>query len=397
MRHLPVGRRIPAASRGPKSPRHTPRHDHTRHLPVGRLALHRDGDNSRCPRIVGIGIRKGVPPMHSVRMPTQPRALPDTIGAQFTAADALAAGVSRRRLRARDLVAPFHGVRRTASSIADQAEEDAADTEPYPLARRERRRVLNDARAYQLIQPQGSFICGRSAAVLYGAPVANTGALEVGTVAPRRAPRGKNVRGRKIAQHLIGTRVHEGLLLSDPASTWAMLCRDLTERELVQVGDWMVRSPRDRFGTPHPEQQLATLEQLRQAAAAGSRPPGTKRLRIAAESVRVGSSSVLETDFRLDAAAAGLPEPSLDVEIRIEGRLLGISEIVYKPYRLVVETEGDHHRTDRKQWHRDIAKYRAYEAAGMQVLRLTSFDLRGDRPDGIRLVAEALRRRGWTG
>lgn len=330
-------------------------------------------------------------------MPTQPRLLPVSLGDEFTARDALEAGVTRRRLRARDLISPFHGVRRTAALLAERQEEDAADTDPYAAARNERRRVLNDARAYRLVQPEDSFVCGRSAAVIYAAPVSNPGNLEVGTIAPRRAPRGKNVSGRKIAQHLVRTRMHDGVLLSDPASTWAMLCRDLTERELVHVGDWMVRIPRDQFGVLQPEQQLATIEDLRAAAHAGSRPPGTSRLRAAFESVRVGSASVLETDYRLDAAAAGLPEPSLDEEIRVDGHLLGISEIAYRRYRLVVETEGDHHRTDRKQWHRDIAKYRAYEAAGIQVIRLTSFDLRGERPAGIRLVAEALRRRGWAG
>lgn len=330
-------------------------------------------------------------------MPSHPRPLPATLGDVFTAADALTAGITRRRLRARDLSSPFHGVRRTGVFVAEQKKLDVADTEPYASARVERRRVVNDALAYRLVQPEGTFVCGRSAAMMYGAPVTCPDALEVAVIAPRRAPRGRNVIGRTIAAHLVGTRLHDGVLLSDPASTWAMLCRDLTERELVHVGDWMVRIPRDQFGVLRPEQQLATIEQLREAAYAGSRPPGTNRLRAALESVRVGSSSVLETDYRLDAAASGLPEPSLDVEVRIEGRLLGISEIAYKPYRLVVETEGDHHRTHRKQWHRDIAKYRAYEAAGIQVMRLTSYDLRGERPTGIRLVADALRRRGWNG
>ena len=254
-------------------------------------------------------------------MPTQPRLLPTSLGEEFTARDALQAGVTRRRLRALDLVTPFHGVRRTAALVADREEQDAADTDPYAAARRERRRILNDARAYRMVQPEGSFVCGRSAAAIYAAPISTTGKLEVGTIAPRRAPRGKNVSGRTVAPHLVSTRVHEGVLMSDPASTWAMLCRDLTERELVHVGDWMVRIPRDRFGSLRPEQQLATIEELRAAAHAGARPPGTDRLRAALESVRVGSASALETDYRLDAAAAGLPEPSLDEEIRVDGRL----------------------------------------------------------------------------
>src|SRR5690606_10974337 len=131
---------------------------------------------------------------------------------------------------------------------------------------------------------------------------------------------------------------------------------------------------------------------------AGPRPPTTARLRAALEQVRVGSSSPLETDYRLDAAAGGLPDAVLGMEIRGEdGRLLGISEFVYPDYRLVVEVEGDHHRTDRKQWNRDIEKYRAYPAAGLEVVRLTSAHIRGAYPTAVGIVRTALRRRGWKG
>ena len=109
----------------------------------------------------------------------------------------------------------------------------------------------------------------------------------------------------------------------------------------------------------------------------------------------LSSASPLETEYRLDAALAGLPTPELDVKIRDgRGRLIGITEVVYREYRTLVEVEGDHHRTDRRQWDRDIEKYNAYAALGWEVVRLTSTHVRGAKR-GVSLVRDALLRNGW--
>src|SRR5690606_6272639 len=107
---------------------------------------------------------------------------------------------------------------------------------------------------------------------------------------------------------------------------------------------------------------------------------------------RVGSSSPLESDYRLDAEDAGLPEPVLDFEVRDgRGRLLGISEFAYPLHRTVVEIEGDHHRTSKLQWNRDIQKYRDYAAEGWEVVRLTAADVRRTRT-AARIVGAVLSR-----
>ncbi|KJQ55106.1 hypothetical protein [Microbacterium sp. SA39] len=340
----------------------------------------------------------------------RPRPLPVELGDAFSVADALGAGVSKRRLRALDLATPFHGVRRVPSKDESTAETEAgrearSSTEaeqstgeaPLALDRRRRAATLRDARAYSQIMRPGAFFCGRTAACLFGAPVAPGGELDVAVCAPQRAPRARGIHGRKVSQRLAAVTELEELPISTPASTWTMLGRDLSERELVVAGDFFVQIPRDRFGRQHPELALATLDDLRAMTDAGARPPTTKLLRAALEQIRVGSSSPLETEFRLDAAAVGLPDPLLDAEIRDEhGRLLGISEIVYPEFRTVVEIEGDHHRTSRAQWHRDIEKYRAYVDAGWHVERLTSVHVRNSR-HGLSIVAAALAKRGWSG
>lgn len=173
-----------------------------------------------------------------------------------------------------------------------------------------------------------------------------------------------------------------------------MLGRDLSERKLIILGDAIVGIPRDERGIRHPERAGATIEQLQASIDAGSRP-GLKKLRAALERIRVGCSSPLETDYRLDAEDAGLPEPELDVEIfDARGRRVGISEFVYRQYSVVVEIEGDHHRSSKHQWNRDLQKYRDYASAGWEVVRLTAHDIRTQRT-AARIVREVLIRRGW--
>lgn len=329
-------------------------------------------------------------------MPTTPRPLPAALGPHFSVTQALSAGVSRRRLRANDLETPFHGARR--ASVGSEVREPVADAEPLAIDRATRARVLDAARSYKTVMPAGSFFAGRTAAVLFGAPIDHGEEVEVAVIAPRRAPRGRGIRGRKVAAHLVSVRVHDGFPIASPASTWAMLCQEFTERQLVVLGDALVRVPRDQFGRQHPESVLATPAELRAALDVGPRRPGARRLSSALSRIRVGSSSPLETEFRLDADDHGLPTPVLDAEVRHpNGRLLGISEFAYPRLRTVVEVEGDHHRTSQKQWDRDLRKYRDYADAGWEVVRLTSRNIRGVAPDAVSIVRRVLLRRGWDG
>ena len=323
-------------------------------------------------------------------MPRRPAPLPTELGDAFTRDQALAAGVTPRRIRARDLETPFRGVRlrpgREESSVRQ-------GTEPLEHDRRVRRDVIRKARAYDLLMPGHAFFAGRTAAVIFGAPIGHGDELEVAVHAPARAPRRRGIRGVKVATRLASVREHEGLRVASPASTWAMLGAELSTRELVTLGDAFVRVARDDSGRLRAGSGLVTIEELKRAATAGPRR-GAARLRDAAELVRVGSASPLETEYRLDAAAAGLPDAELDVEIfDARGKRIGITEVVYRPYRVVVEIEGDHHRTSRIQWNRDIEKHAAYVAEGWEVVRLTSVHVRGGRATSI--VRDVLMRRGW--
>ncbi|NLP83149.1 hypothetical protein HF576_04755 [Microbacterium sp. CFH 90308] len=330
-------------------------------------------------------------------MPRAPRTLPSTLGDIFTIAEAAEAGVTAGRLRAADLEQPFRGVRTTV----------VADREPSvrePLAENERpptkdelahAATLRMARAYAKIMGPHEFFAGRTAAVLRKWPIEPGDDLVIAVQSPRRPPRRRGIRGVKVSPNLAHTQIHDHLRMTTPATTWAMLAGELSVRELVSLGDAIVRVPRDERGDLCPHSQAATVQQLARAITAGRRV-GVGKLREALEEVRVGSASPLETDFRLDAAAGGLPEFELDVEIHDDrGTLLGITELVHRETRTVIEVEGDHHRRDRRQWNRDIEKYAAYAAEGWAVVRLTSKHIRGARPTAVKMVRDVLIARGW--
>lgn len=325
-------------------------------------------------------------------MPNTPRDLDPGLGDEFSVGDAIARGHSRGRMRAGDLERPFHGTRRRRPDP-----HAADDDKPLARDRAERQAMLSDARAYFTVAPAHAFLAGRSAAVAWSGPCPLADELCVGVLAPARAVRADGVRGLKLAPSLTSIRVLEGVRLTSPATTWAMLGGELSHSELVALGDAIVRVPRGDGGRRRPDLMLGTIAQLRAASLVPGRRHRAKLL-AALDDVRVGSMSVLETDYRLLAADAGLPEPELDVEIRdAQGRLVGIADAVYREQRTIVEIEGDHHRVDRAQWERDIEKHAALVALGWEVVRLTSGHIRGRMPRGGAIVEAALRRRGWQG
>lgn len=252
--------------------------------------------------------------------------------------------------------------------------------------------MVANARAYVPVMPTGSFFVGRTAAVIHGAPIDPASRLEVASFAPAHCPRGKEIDGRKVSRRLARTDIVDGMPVSDPVSTWAMLAGNVSIMTLVIVGNFFVRIPRGEHGVLQPENQLAAVDELREAIAGRAH---AAELRAAIARVRVGISSPLESEYWIGSDDFGLPEPEIDYEVRNEnGRLIGISEFAYPQYKIVVEIEGDQHRTSKAQWDRDIEKYREYEAAGWKPIRLTARHVR-DTARGVRIVSEALVERGW--
>lgn len=318
--------------------------------------------------------------------------LPESWASAFRSADAGSEGWTTAKLDRPDLLHPFHGVR--ARPLEPVAGETLADTW--------RRSILHHARAFALVMTCDMFFSHRTAAIIRKLPYPDPQdfgdlELDVSVFRPRRAPRGRGVRGHQLTPSLAHVTRHDGLAVSSPASTWAMLGTDLEHRDLVALGDAIVHVPRIP-GHMHPSAPpLATVDQLRAAIEAGRRV-GVQALRDALPDLRTGSASRPESHARLLLVQSGLPEPALDVDVfDTRGRLLGCSELAYPEFKVAVEYEGDHHRVDRRQWNRDIDKYQQYAEQGWRPVRLTGRLLYQAPDEAARRVASTLRAAGWHG
>ena len=157
-------------------------------------------------------------------MSRRPSPLPDSLPESFSVAQAQDAGVSPRRLRARDLASPFRGVRsrppaEPAAAVDDDANENA----------RLRLTIHRAARAYATRAVPGILYTHVTAAVIWDLPLPlrllrrGAEAIDVAVLGERRAPKGAGVRGHQLRAELTRTGVRRGLRVAAPASVWAQL------------------------------------------------------------------------------------------------------------------------------------------------------------------------------
>ena len=218
--------------------------------------------------------------------------LPIRSSATSSARDrALAAGVTPRRLRATGPRTRRSAVCALRPTSRRRAFECSATCTLQPLerVRRVRRDVIREARAHTICadaRRTRSSPVRDVAAVIFGGPdrscatsVAMARARTPRARAPRRAPASAASRLGDPARSRFAS--HDGLRVASPASTWAHAgCRVEHRGELVTVGDAFVRVPRDDSGRLRAGAGLATIEELKRAAAAGPRS-GAARLRDA--------------------------------------------------------------------------------------------------------------------
>lgn len=171
-----------------------------------------------------------------------------------------------------------------------------------------------------------------------------------------------------------------GLPVTTPARTAFDLARHLPTGEAVARLDALKRA------TPFAAEDVLLLAKRH----AGVR--GLRRLRKALPLVDCGAASPKETWLRLLLIDAGLPIPTTQIPVVKNWRLVAMLDMGWEEHRVGVEYDGDHHRTDRRQYARDQRRLRALEALGWLVVRVIA----EDKPeDVVRRVRDALRRRGY--
>ena len=199
--------------------------------------------------------------------------------------------------------------------------------------------------------------------------------------------RERGVRGHRLRPDLVRVVEFDGLRVVSAVDAWCQLAAELTERQLVVLGDALVR----RRHAP------ATLEQLRAATRRMAGRRGSRKLMRALAKVRPRTDSPAETELRLDLIEAGLPEPEVNVAIHdANGRQIAIADLVYPEWRVIVEYDGEHHRLERRQYGRDVDRLDDLAHAGWRVIRFNATHVGRRRSDRIERVRDALAAAGWT-
>lgn len=94
---------------------------------------------------------------------------------------------------------------------------------------------------------------------------------------------------------------------------------------------------------------------------------------------------------------AGLPPTAPNLEVYdADGLLYAEIDLAFVRFRVGVDHEGDHHRTDQRQWRRDLRRFVLLEDDAWSMIRSTADDLT-DTSRLIETVVRRLRARGWQG
>ena len=73
--------------------------------------------------------------------------------------------------------------------------------------------------------------------------------------------------------------------------------------------------------------------------------------------------------------------------VDVGGHFFATPDLSWPAQKVVLEYEGDHHRSDKRQWHIDLERYATLQDAGFTVVRAAAPDLR----DPARILARLRR------
>ncbi len=272
------------------------------------------------------------------RLPARPRALCD---GPFLGSAAVAAGlVTKAQLRSTAWHQLFRGVY-----------ADARLTVDHELR----------IRGALLLTPSGMVIAGRSAAHLYGAPLA--AADDEVTVAGSVAWGGRvGIRSLKRSLRPADIRTYQGIPVTTPLATAYELARSLPLKEAVV---WL-----DALG----HARALRPANLRAHCATHEGEPGWRRATQAIGLADPRAESPPESRVRLYLTLAGLPPPVPQYCVVHNGEFVARVDLAWPALKVALEYDGQWH-ADPGQLARDRRRIRELNALGWYVYPVTSADL----------------------
>ena len=198
--------------------------------------------------------------------------------------------------------------------------------------------------------------------------------------------------GRDLHLDIPGVFLHRTVAM--PPSTSAGVCVEsafigaaatLRTIDLVKVGDWLLH------------RRHMTTESLLTRIHADPWRPGAGAAKAVLPLLDAGSRSLPESETRVVLEFAGLPRPSVNLDVvDADGVFLGCGDLVYLLWKLLIEYEGRQHAFDANQFEGDIDRYAGFRKDGWEYLQVTPRKLRHPRS----LVLEVHRllvARGYAG
>ena len=119
---------------------------------------------------------------------------------------------------------------------------------------------------------------------------------------------------------------------------------------------------------------------------------GIRQLRELLPLVDGGAASPKETWLRLLLIDAGLPKPTTQIPVANNGHLIAMLDMGWEDFQVAAEYDGDQHRTDRKQYVKDLRRIPEIQRRGWIFIRVIAEDR---ETDIIERVQKALTSRGW--
>ncbi|OBF72040.1 hypothetical protein A5750_17995 [Mycobacterium sp. 852002-51613_SCH5001154] len=224
--------------------------------------------------------------------------------------------------------------------------------------------AVTRAHAAWLWSRRRGVVAGQSAAALHDAKwVDHRGPAQL-VYEHRRPPAGIRTWSESVAPGEIQ------LIGGIPATTstrtaFDLACRNPTGRAVAAI-DALARATK------------LNVDQVQRLAERYKGHRNIRRARRALTLVDAGAESPRETWLRLLLIEAGYPRPRTQIPVYGEyGELVAVFDMGWEDVKLAVEYEGDHHRTDRRQFSRDIARYEALADLGWMAIRVTADDTRG--------------------
>jgi hypothetical protein len=118
--------------------------------------------------------------------------------------------------------------------------------------------------------------------------------------------------------------------------------------------------------------------------------PGLRRLETALDLVDPGAQSPRESYLRLLLVDAGFPRPHTQIPVLgVDGIPLAYLDLGWEENLVAVEYDGDQHRTDRRQYVKDVQRIEMLERMGWIIVRVVAEDGPANIVRRVRAALEA--------